>query len=559
MKPFGKLQAAFVWLLLSANLALGASISTPPVTAPNGAGLVGFQSAWTGATARTVKDKLSESISVKDFGAKGNGTNDDTASIQAAINTATTTGVLKVDFPRGAYKVTSTLFNTAPGLRLSGAFGDRSGVSNYGAEIQCTGTGACIQNGTDNGHAWNAADYDGPQGLVIENLSIRHMARDTSLANGQGQYKAGSYGIRDWRGGNIWLNNVNLEGFENNFWGVQSDINRIDRVTSLYSRYGIYLGPRSDQNTISDLYTFYCDNAIVIDGAFDTRINNAQIVGNGTATLHAVLIRQGSGMPSFNQSWFEHLQGYAGTDQIAFIGAGTEAGYAGNTSAVKGLILRDPFFYTNVAGVANHTKYMIELGKATGVVLENPMTATGSGTNLDAYIAFQAGTAYTSADAQLTFRGHAADEAKIYVNNGTGSPDIHYSLWGNAARSEASITGRLQLKRVGAVVNGSDSLQIGTEGVAGGVYINQPNYAGGQTARLTLRKSTQELSAMPSSGTYEQGDYVRNTAPVINTWSGGFAGLAGAKYITRGWMRITTGASHVLNTDWVEDRALTGQ
>jgi hypothetical protein len=43
---------------------------------------------------------------VKDFGAVGDGVADDTAAIQAAINTATTATVF---FPRGTYKVTSTI------------------------------------------------------------------------------------------------------------------------------------------------------------------------------------------------------------------------------------------------------------------------------------------------------------------------------------------------------------------------------------------------------------------------------------------------------------------
>jgi len=69
-----------------------------------------------------------------------------------------------------------------------------------------------------------------------------------------------------------------------------------------------------------------------------------------------------------------------------------------------------------------------------------------------------------------------------------------------------------------------------------------------------------EASAMPTTGTYNSGDYVRNKAALtILSWSGGFAGLSGAKYVLKGWTRITTGSANVLNTDWVEDRALTGQ
>jgi hypothetical protein len=62
-----------------------------------------------GAVATTVQAKLRETVSVKDFGAKGdwNGTtgNDDTAAIQAAIDTGNA-----VYLPKGNYRITSPLY-----------------------------------------------------------------------------------------------------------------------------------------------------------------------------------------------------------------------------------------------------------------------------------------------------------------------------------------------------------------------------------------------------------------------------------------------------------------
>jgi hypothetical protein len=70
------------------------------LAASSGSSLVGFINSGTGATARTVQAKLRESVSVKDFGATGDGVTDDTAAIQAAIDS----GAKKVIFPLGAYK-----------------------------------------------------------------------------------------------------------------------------------------------------------------------------------------------------------------------------------------------------------------------------------------------------------------------------------------------------------------------------------------------------------------------------------------------------------------------
>lgn len=58
----------------------------------------------TGGVRRSVSDKIGEFVSVKDFGAVGNGVADDTAAVQAAINASS-----KIHLPPGNYKITSTL------------------------------------------------------------------------------------------------------------------------------------------------------------------------------------------------------------------------------------------------------------------------------------------------------------------------------------------------------------------------------------------------------------------------------------------------------------------
>lgn len=74
-----------------------------------GDALIGFKQSnaagfLTGAVARTVNTKLQENLSVKDFGAVGDGVANDTAAVQAAINAVVSVGGGSVYFPAGIYR-----------------------------------------------------------------------------------------------------------------------------------------------------------------------------------------------------------------------------------------------------------------------------------------------------------------------------------------------------------------------------------------------------------------------------------------------------------------------
>ena len=78
----------------------------------------------TGATPRTVVSKLADTVSVKDFGAVGDGVTDDTAAIQAAVNAVRAAGGGTIYFPTGTYLVSTTIDlyqGTAVNLVVRGA------------------------------------------------------------------------------------------------------------------------------------------------------------------------------------------------------------------------------------------------------------------------------------------------------------------------------------------------------------------------------------------------------------------------------------------------------
>ena len=89
--------------------------------APGSSANMTYTPAGSGAVTTTVQAKLRESVSVKDFGATGNGSTDDTAAIQAAITATQTAGGGVIFLPLGTYKISSTLTITGNGVVLEGA------------------------------------------------------------------------------------------------------------------------------------------------------------------------------------------------------------------------------------------------------------------------------------------------------------------------------------------------------------------------------------------------------------------------------------------------------
>jgi hypothetical protein len=69
---------------------------------------VPFTQSGAGAVTRSLESKTRESVSVRDFGAVGDGVTDDTVAIQAALNSVSSSGG-SVFLPRGVYRVSSTI------------------------------------------------------------------------------------------------------------------------------------------------------------------------------------------------------------------------------------------------------------------------------------------------------------------------------------------------------------------------------------------------------------------------------------------------------------------
>jgi hypothetical protein len=105
-----------------------------------------------GTYSRTVQDKLRDTFSVKDFGALGDGTTDDTAAFTAAIAAMVEGDCLVI--PKGTFKITNVVFN-AP---------DRCGILCFG-KLQSAATGVAFTIGPSSGSEFRI-------GYNIKNLKV---------------------------------------------------------------------------------------------------------------------------------------------------------------------------------------------------------------------------------------------------------------------------------------------------------------------------------------------------------------------------------------------------
>jgi parallel beta-helix repeat protein len=133
-----------------------------------GSSLVGFIQGGTGAIKRSVQDKLKETVSVKDFGAVGNGVVNDTSSFQAALDYIRTSSKSSTLFiPSGSYLISSTLTYNTTDLTKSLTIVGEDGIRSL---INFNGTGDCLSFSLGQ----NALQTTNR--LVIKNLSLKTSA-----------------------------------------------------------------------------------------------------------------------------------------------------------------------------------------------------------------------------------------------------------------------------------------------------------------------------------------------------------------------------------------------
>lgn len=210
-----KVVAAGATPATSGGIGVGAWVDRTGVAL--GAELVGYQPAGTGAVATTVQSKLREFVSVKDFGAVGDGVADDSGAFQAAIAYANSialpvipgnnsrTGLLQIHIPAGQYRITQPIIRSTDfSARTAGMVFEGSG--NYLTTINYEPSGA------------DPLFYNNDKVLFLRFNGMRFYANSAShdffysVSDGGAQ----DYRFNDCTWGGTWRYGFNLKGTNTN-------------------------------------------------------------------------------------------------------------------------------------------------------------------------------------------------------------------------------------------------------------------------------------------------------------------------------------------------------
>lgn len=143
----------------------------------------------TGAVVRSVSSKIKEQVSVKDFGAIGDGVADDTASIQAALDYLATRAYSsaqggRLHFPSGFYKISSPL-NVVDEILIEGDGNESTKIAtDDGYIFNVTSAGVRIQDiffSGPYGTASNGIKFTGGNNCVVERCVFQNQTTGIEL------------------------------------------------------------------------------------------------------------------------------------------------------------------------------------------------------------------------------------------------------------------------------------------------------------------------------------------------------------------------------------------
>lgn len=343
----------YVTLTAHTSTSVAADLAAGKIGVMSGnSGAMDFLQAGTGAVARSVESKLRDVVSVKDFGAIGDGVTDDTAAIQAALD-ATKAPTVNGDgygyslyFPRGTYRITDTLlFVDCRGSRY---FGEARGeYGEQGTTILWAG-----------GNAKPMARLDFFKGATLEEITWNTVDGTTNKATAC-----------------LLFNKVSISG--------SSGPSTVRRCTFWGAEYGVMLGDASYDNSynVSEMLFAEC--------RFNNRygVYNAGVASGGQNVNNVFFACHFGGVPGERGVWIDG--GNVVLDKCTFNAASSSVPYTaiyftGDVTLGIPVVIRDCYAeqiakfieteYTATASQFNRTG-RVEISN-TCAACNRPLTAT---------------------------------------------------------------------------------------------------------------------------------------------------------------------------------------
>lgn len=293
----GRVATGEIWLTAGSNYKFALYTSTDVlittwdnITGINGTGIatnavnVTYDPAGMGAVATTVQAKLRESVSVKDFGATGNGSTNDTAAIQAALNASTI-----VYFPQGTY--------------LTGALtlSQNQKIYGFGATLSYSGTTGTLLQCYNSSDSLQTSNYSEVNGFILL---------------GSQTLTSGSVGLDAGLSARLILRDVRCENFDVGFKIVNAQFGSAYSIKAYACNVGLYIKPSIsgggsnswsfyDYQGIANLKAAVLTNNTTVYPNHSIYFRNPSLLGNvgvSFASFNCVNITMDGGAPESNNA-----------------------------------------------------------------------------------------------------------------------------------------------------------------------------------------------------------------------------------------------------------------